>query len=406
MARFLVLFLCLADLSVASVPFWFKRPHRPPSTRRSEPEPSAAPASAPPRLRQPAATLTESFAPPSPLFHIHGRVTMGDDELDAELQVAIVVRDGTNQWTAEVRPGGAYSVTLAAGTYCFEVVSAAFTGQSCDIRVGPGEDEEMDLVLDTGPAIAGKVHVFDGADVAATIEAVPVSQDDAVSHPARASGTFKVDGLVAGTHYQVRVSAPGYRTQVLPDVVAPAKNLDITLTRAPVLRGGFGVARGEPCPLDSVRLHEIDGDETTELAVDRFCRFESHPLGEETRVRLVAHGSEGDFDLWVDIPSVGDPSFVCLRGPCRSPEPDDFSSLEVEIPDSKGDHWAAIFVDGKRNGKRGSRSMRFDDLPSREEAVLVVHTRECSTQRHLTLQPGINRLTLSENEICQASAQR
>jgi hypothetical protein len=351
--------------------------------------------------------LSESSAPASPLFHIHGRVTMGEDELDADLQVAIIVRDGTNQWTAEVRPGGAYSVTLAAGTYCFEIVSTAFTGQSCDIRVGPGEDEELDLVLDTGPAISGRAHVFDGADVAATIEAVPVSKKEpAASDAARAPGRFEVDGLIAGTHYQVRASAPGYRTQVLPDVVAPAKNLDITLTRAPVLRGGFGVPRGEDCPLESVRLYEVDGDETTELDVDRFCRFESHPLDEETRVRLVARGSEGDFDLWVDIPSVGDPSFVCLRGPCRSPEPDDFSSLEVDIPDAKGDHWAAVFVDGKRNGIRGSRAIRFDDLPSREEAVLVVHTRECSTQRHLTLQPGANRLTLLESEICQTPVLR
>lgn len=404
MARFLVLVLCLADLSVASVPFWFKRP-RLAATHRSEPELTATPAEAPPRLRQPATAMTEPSPPPKSLFHVHGRITMDGDELAADVQLAIVVRDGSNEWTAEVS-ADRYAVTLAAGIYCFEIRAAAFAGESCDIHVGPDQDEEMDLALDSGPAIAGQLRAADGSDVSATIEVLPLSESEPTGSGVTRAGKFEIDGLVAGTRYQVRASAPGYRTQVLPDVEAPAKNLDITLTRAPVLRGGFGVPRGESCPLESVRLHEVEDGETTELAVDRFCRFESHPLSDETRVRLVAHGSEGDFDLWVDIPSVGDPAFVCLRGPCRGPDPEDFSSLEVDIPDAQADHWGAVFIDGQRFGKRGLRTMRFDDLPSGEEALLVVHTRQCSVQRRMPLQPGANRLSLTENEICETSAER
>jgi hypothetical protein len=403
MARFLVLVLCLADLSVASVPFWFKRPRLAP-TRRSEPELTATPTEAPPRFRQ-SMTATADLPPqPKSLYHVHGRITRGDDELEADVQLAMVVRDGNNEWPVEVN-AGRYAVTLAAGTYCFALTAPAFTAESCDIRVGPDEDEEIDLVLDSGPVIAGQLHVSD--DVSVTITAVPMSESEpAGSAFAQGPNKFEINGLVAGAHYQVRASAPGYRTQVLPDVEAPARNLDFTLSRAPVLRGGFGVPRGEPCPLDSVRLYEVEEDETTELAVDRFCRFESHPLSDETRVRLIARGSEGDFDLWVDIPSVGDPPFVCLRGPCRGPEPDDFSSLDLDIPDAQVDHWGAVFVDGKRYGQRGLRAMHFDDLPSREEAVLVIHTRRCSLERHITLQPGANRLSLSESEICQASEGR
>ena len=183
-----------------------------------------------------------------------------------------------------------------------------------------GDDREVTLLLGEGVTIEGTLHAPDASKLHAEIVLSPTrgpdtSPDDVVVED---SGHFEGDGLIPGRSYEVVVTVQGMRKLHLHNVVAPRHGLDVTLEKAPVLRGGFGLVAGQECPLQTVQIAGNGEDKEGEIGeFDDDCQFSLHELPDATTVHVTAEGGGWHFEADVALPEHGDPDFLCLRKPCR-----------------------------------------------------------------------------------------
>jgi hypothetical protein len=116
-----------------------------------------------------------------------------------------------------------------------------------------------------------------------------------------------------------------HRGLTLRGIVAPAPALTIDLPRRPLLLGAFRADADGACPTADLQIFERPGQSPSLVAVggDR-CAFVAELEGSSNLVHVVGEigGTERQtVSHWVIVPPAGDPSPICLRGPCAATAP-------------------------------------------------------------------------------------
>jgi len=329
LTRVWLLSLVLSALAISSLHMWRHRHKvRPVSADDLE--------SAEPVPRSTVSPL--ALAPPTPrrsvrraatgMARIHGRV-LGPagplDDRDGDLTVVAV--DGKARVAAKTERDGSFALTLPAGTYRFEAHFEDMRAALDAVPVEPATHQAVLLQLAEGAAIRGTLQPpagYDG-DLEVTIHVRPAGENAWLENPEiDLDGTkFAVLGLTAGKAYDLSFTGDDFRPLTLSGISAPAKGLLVALEKPPVLRGGFGIALGEPCPIRTVIVSDESGPFEQSVFMDRFCRFVLDSLPAVDRVRVEVSEEDWNFDVVVDIPPHGDPPFLCLNSFCREPSSDD-----------------------------------------------------------------------------------
>jgi len=288
-------------------------------------EPTPPPASEVPRFRNVAVEETKSKKPqpaiPVPwgvagMARIHGRVLGGNEEEDPP---TITAEDSTHNYEGKVEDDGRFEINLPIGHYTLVASSADLVAAADVAGLAEDEDREVTLVLGQGATIEGTVHGPGSSTLDAEIAFHPAGGREA---NVDGSGQFAAQGLIPGRSYELVVTAPGMRKQIVQNISAPRRGLDVTLERAPVLHGGFGLATGQECPMEAARIAAGGQDEDAEDgAFDDACKFVLHDLPDAPSVHVTAEGRGWHFEADIALPEHGDPPFLCLRKPCRDTAP-------------------------------------------------------------------------------------
>ena len=292
-------------------------------TSLATPEPARPPADEVPRFEHVAVRETKPVEPqpeiPAPwgvaaMARIHGRVLGGDEE---EGPPKISAEDPSHDYEAQVEDDGRFEINLPTGSYTLIGISGSLVAAAEVAGLAEAEDREVTLVLGAGVSIEGTVHAPDAARGDIEIKLHPAGVH-AADVDVDSSGQFSAQGLIPGRSYDLAVTAPGMRKLVVRNVTAPRRGLDVTLGPAPVLRGGFGLAAGQECPMEVARIAGSEEDEDSEGGqFDDACRFVLHDLPDAPSVHVSAEGRGWHFEADVALPEQSDPPFLCLRKPCR-----------------------------------------------------------------------------------------
>ncbi len=409
--RWWLLSLLLSTATVSSLHMWRHR-HRPAPVPLAESEPEEMVAEMPaPRLAYQPPTRPRPVRKPATtgMATIRGRV-LGAQDYGEDNELSLVVSDESRDLEVTVEADGYFSVELPPGAYRFHAELGEMKATLDEVMVSAEEDKEVVLQLADEVTIKGTLRApdpgsagqrGDGAmnlDADFEIRLSGESEWSAIEDTTIEDNQFTVTGLEAGKSYDLRVTSSGFRPVELTRIVAPSRGLLVELVRLARLRGGFGIARGEPCPISYLTITADDQDAQV-VSMDHFCRFDSGDLPPVPRVRVQVAEAEWPFDLLVDIPRHGDPPFLCLHSSCREPTPDELSTLEVSLSGSP-DHafFVSVYYDQDHIGTRVTtgETAHIAELPSGTNAMVSVRTRSCRTMSEtLILEPGVNRLNLT-----------
>ena len=290
-------------------------------------EPVVPPAGEPPRLKSVPIKVAKSEEPqpesPAPwgiasMARIHGRV-VGNHEEAAE-PPKITAEDPTHSYDAEVEDDGQFEINLPVGHYTVVATLGDLVAAADVAGLSDGDDRDITLVLGEGAEIEGTVHAPNATKLRAEIELRPTNARDTGTNGVfvEKSGHFAGDGLIPGRSYDLVVTAQGMRKLHLHNVIAPSHGIDVTLETAPALRGGFGLAAGQECPMQTVQIS--GSGENGELEIGEFddaCQFVLLNLPDAPTVHITAEGGSWHFEADVALPEHGDPSYLCLRRPCH-----------------------------------------------------------------------------------------
>jgi hypothetical protein len=346
----------------------------------------------------------EALAPARPrgafaMARIHGHVA-GDkaalDDLDLE------VADATRTYDPRVEDNGVFEINLPPGSYTLSATSHDLVALADVTGLAEEEDREVTLVLGPGAVIAGQIEGCDGpcsgVQVANHGQGARDGEDGTVSDD---DGSFTLRGLVPNKHYDLSFTAAGMRRLVVRNLAPPTTGLHVRMEPNASLAGGFGLAAGEKCPMETVSVTEPGAaTDDFEGRFDRHCRFEISPLPDADTVHLSASGTGWHFEVDVPVPVQGDPPFLCLHPPCRDPGPEAKASLMVSLQGVPS-HGAYLSVEGSAGRVRSSGGCRWtagacvlEDLSPDPDATVEVSAHGCETRTSkVRLSPGNNYLT-------------
>lgn len=411
--RWWLLSLLSSVVAISSLHMWRHR-HRPLPVPVAETESEEMPAVLPaPRLayERPFVPVPARKRVTTGMATVRGRV-LGTPapRQDGEEELTLVASDEDNEVEATLEADGSFTIELLPGTYRLHAEVDELEATLDAVTVGAGENEEVVLQLAGAVSIKGTLRApgektDDGNDSGqeegkARVE-IRASGESAWSESEKATiedNQFTVTGLESGKRYDLRFSLEGFRPAELTGIAAPCQDLVVNLVKPARLRGGFGIARGEKCPISVVTI-ALEDEQAQVLAMDAFCRFESGDLPPSPRVRVQVSEDDWSFDVPVDIPPQGDPPFLCLRSFCREPAYDELSTLEVSLSDSP-DKTFLVSVeydhfDVHAHGGTGE-IVRIAELPSGTTASVGVFAGACRAMfQAVDLQPGVNRLSLA-----------
>jgi hypothetical protein len=347
--------------------------------------------------------------PATGMATVRGRV-LGVQETgeDTEEELTVVISDEQNEFEADVEPDGSFTIELAPGTYRFHAQLQDMNATLDAVTVGAEEERELLLQLAPCATITGTLRPPSprdgddpgGNDLDARFE-IRLSGPGEWSESEAATvqdNQFTVTGLDAGKRYDLRLSVDGFRPVELTGIAAPSDGLLVNLVRLARLRGGFGIARGERCPIHEVSITVDNNEESQVVFMDHFCRFDSSDLPSAQRARVQVSEEDWQFDVLVDIPPHGDPPFLCLRSQCREPTADELSTLEISLVDSP-DRFFAVYLAYDQTNIRTSAARgeiaQISEIPSGISATVNAFSRSCRpVDQTLVLAPGGNRLTM------------
>ena len=274
----------------------------------------------------------------------------GDEDAIDLADLTVVATDGVRTLTANADREGRFAFHLPPGAYTLSVSTGDWTAIRTDVLARSATDREVDLQLARGATIAGRLR-RSSTDGPVWISAQPTGVRAAAAATARATvgedDQFTVRGLIPGRRYDLTVSGDDVRTVRLPDVMAPAAGLDVSVGPRPTVRGAIGVPAGEPCPIEEVALRAAArdpatagagqmgqlgeaGEADTSQAPDGACAFDLSVPDGVTQATIVATGSGWHLEEPVEIPAAGDPPPVCLNPPCANPD-DVAADVVVEV---------------------------------------------------------------------------
>jgi hypothetical protein len=398
--------LLVSAMAISSLHLWRHRekPSPTPVDDTESDENAPIPTVPRPESRQLTSRRPAQEPTPSGIATIHGRVlgpTGPLENSDGNLSVTAVEDD--EEYEATVESDGSFVIQLPAGTYRLDAEFEDGTATLEAVTVAAQEDKEVVLQLAAGVSIRGSLRLpddFDLDEITLSIEMRLTGEEDwSEAEDVEVDGTdFAITHLETGKHYDLSFTAEGFRPLKLFGILAPVEGLVVVLERPARLRGGFGIARGERCPFGQVIMSDEEYENVQPAPMDRYCRFQPDSLPAADRVRVTVDEADWHFDVLVDIPTHGDPPFLCLKGPCREPGPDELSSLEVTLAGSPSEaFFVSVLVDdlGFRSRSPAGATATVPELPSGEEALVRVWSGTCqSTQQALILQPGPNRVTM------------
>jgi hypothetical protein len=302
----------------------------------AEPEEEAPlPASnvvAPPvRRAEPKPVKTPKPSGPLVMAKIHGRIVgrVSGDFSTAELELTIA--DGKRTYDPRTENDGRFEINLPPGTYALTASAGHDVAAAQVDDLAENEDREVTLVLAAGLTIEGQVECdgpCPGVSVAADMQRSHARVSNCES---TGDGQFTLDGLAPGQRYDVVFETPSRRRLVVSGIAAPKRGLLAILEPSPTLSGGFGIARGEECPMETLEIEPKD-EGSDEHQFDRNCQFSIDDLPDLDHVHLRATGKGWHFEVEVPLPAHGDPPFLCLRPPCSEPGPP--TTLEVAVSGS------------------------------------------------------------------------
>lgn len=176
---------------------------------------------------------------------------------------------------------------ISEGSYSLHVQGAGYAPRVVeDLEVGPAGLSSVDVVLEPGLAIVGRLHGLEEADYTRT-EVVAIGPRARVMGVASRDGTYRIDGL-SPDRYDVsaRVAAKGLATrgdvEILDGVAETV--LDLEFGSGPILSGQV-LRGGEPLAGVNVSLAGIDVTTDARVTTDHDGRFELRAL-EAGRHRL------------------------------------------------------------------------------------------------------------------------
>jgi hypothetical protein len=340
---------------------------------------------------------------PTGTASIHGTILglKGDaGELSVGAQTA-----GRN-YAAEIADDGHFFIHLPPASYTLlaESTTQVATVEVPDLK--ENEDREVTLRLTEAATIAGVVAT-PGSQKRVEVRILRAgTQVDAAETSSKERGEFEAPGLVPGWDYDLRLTGPGLRSVTLERVRAPAQGIAVKLETAPTLRGGFGVADGEKCPLQSAYLEgprnqafEADSDSGS-VAFDEDCRFEMDDLPEVPRVRVLASGGGWHFEAEVELPAHGDPPFLCFHPPCLDPGQKPKASLELSLRGPTPGSFLVVLSLGEHGTQRqgcpeSPPGCVLENLPVTPQAEVRISRRDCVAKpTRVVLNPGRNYLVV------------
>jgi len=278
---------------------------------------------------EPAPPKAIATANPMAMAKIHGRVLPGSAQNTSEPTVAIA--DGDREYEAAVDDDGNFQMNLPPGSYTVTARAGDEVAEAEVKDLAEDEDREVTLVLARGAMIEGRVDGCDGpcAEVPITAKTAGTQVQSSLTS-SELTGVFKLEGLMPGRKYDLVFQADGSRRLVVRGVAAPKRDLVVTMESLPTLSGGFGIERGEKCPMESISI-TVGGQQwpRPDESFDRSCRFKIEDLSDAESVHVRATGKGWHFEVDVAIPAHGDPPFLCLHPPCREPEPEVEASLQI-----------------------------------------------------------------------------
>ena len=317
----------------------------------------------------------------------------------AETPMAILITGDRRRRLED--PGDAFwDLTLAPGEYLVDVYTDSLVGTSGPVTVHPGNTTAIHVQLGPGVPLSGRIECTpdDGEEFPSwQVELELTNEGDS---PAffRSSGDgpdFQFDGFLPGRKYDLVFSSEGRRPVKLSGITAPAQGLVARFASLPTLRGGIGVAKGDPCPAREVTVIDEEEGSTYLGYLDVWCRFQFTGLPESNRLR-VEIPSHPSFKQNIAIPKVGDPPFVCLSGRCDEGRPEDKATLEVILDEPEVNFYALLHYTTKNRPAsryaRGTGQAQFADLESGVGVEVYIPRGGCEPQRQtLQLAPGLNR---------------
>ena len=405
LAARLAVSVATASVVMTGIEAWRTRHPRVATPPSATDEPITEPTSSVPRLGQSQAAAAE----PSParlrvgsgafaMARICGRVIGSRADLE---NLEIKIEDEVRAYQPRIDDDGTFEINLPVGSYTI----TAFAGDRIALVEVAGleadEARQVVLALSEGVAIRGRVLGCAGPceDVTVHVEG-PGTLHEGDSVDTDEHGDFAAKGLIPGRGYDLTFEARGRRRLLMRGVAAPRQGLVVTLAPAASLKGGFGVAPGEECPMESAALDSGEDEEDRRTEFDRACRFHFDDLRHDDHVHLSADGEGWHFELDVPIPAQGDPPFLCLHPPCREPEPEVESSLEVLLD---GPRHRPLFVRATILADRASASAACESgngpcivegLRPSPDVKVFVHSPGCEpTTYTMNIGPGKNYLT-------------
>jgi hypothetical protein len=183
---------------------------------------------------------------------------------------------------------------LAASHYAVRVEAAGFAATEREVDVAAGAKKEIDIRLHHGLAVSGSVGDEHGTPIprAKVSGSKPTDGFHWIESTAGADGRFSIAGCEEGP-LTLRVTAPGFLEKEFP-VTSGDRDLNLALSRAPVIRG---------------RVLDSSGRPVTTFTVD-FDAVSSDDGSFEKPVRYEHRGSvsiQGDFvGVWVPLPPASD----------------------------------------------------------------------------------------------------
>jgi len=336
------------------------------------------------------------------MARIHGRVLGGER---GEALPEVSAEDASHSYDAQVEADGRFELNLPAGSYTLIATLDDLVATADIAGLYEDEDREVTLVLGQGAEIQGTVHGPDGTSQSVEIRFQRAGHAQAIIETeSEKNGQFSAQGLIPGRGYDLTVTSPSMRRLLLRNVIAPKRGLALTLEPMPILRGGFGVAAGQECPMQSAHIVTASEGEGPESApFNRACQFELDDLPDVPSVHVTAEGKGWYFEAEVAVPKHGDPPFLCLHEPCRAAGPEPTATLAVTLQGARTGGW---YISANSSGKFRGATCKSSEIPcTLDDLASGNHVRvranasgsRCE-ERAIDLGPGMNTLVLA----CQA----